>query len=110
MGGESAAKIWGAFDGIFGSNRLNSRWEAGAKSEKIMAMVGDSGAEEPCLMGDVPPAFLLNCVCDFSCVKPYSPPAPSNRTSTRLNASSISMASGIARGRGLPSAPKPNSH
>ena len=74
MGGESAAKIWGAFDGIFGSNRLNSRWEAGAKSEKIMAMVGDSGAEEPCLMGDVPPVFLVNCVCDFSCVKPYSPP------------------------------------
>jgi len=38
-----------------------------------MAMVGDSGAEKPCLMGDVPPAFLLHCVCDFICVKPYSP-------------------------------------
>ena len=36
-------------------------------------MVGDSGAEKPCLMGDVPPVFLLNRVCDFICLKPYSP-------------------------------------
>ena len=38
-----------------------------------MAMVGDSGAEKPCLMADVPHMFLLNCVCDFIRVKPYSP-------------------------------------
>ena len=38
-----------------------------------MAMVGDSGAEKPSLMGGVPPVFLLNCVRDFICVKPYSP-------------------------------------
>jgi hypothetical protein len=36
-------------------------------------MVGDSGAEKPCLMGDVPPVFLLSRVCDFICVEPYSP-------------------------------------
>ena len=71
--GESAGKIWGAFAGIFGSNRPNHHREAAAKSQKIMAMVGDSGAEKPCLTGDVPPAFLLHCVCDFICVKPYSP-------------------------------------
>ena len=71
MWGESAGKIWGAFAGIFGSNRLNNRCEAGAKSQKVMAMVADSGAEKPCLMGDVPPVFLLNCVCGFICVKHY---------------------------------------
>ena len=38
-----------------------------------MAMVGDSGAERPQLVGDVPPVFLPNCICDFICVKPYSP-------------------------------------
>ena len=38
-----------------------------------MAMVGDSGAEKPCLKGDVPPVLLLNCVCDFIDVKRYSP-------------------------------------
>ena len=38
-----------------------------------MAMVGDSGAANPCLMADVPHVFLLNCVCDFTRVKPYSP-------------------------------------
>ena len=38
-----------------------------------MAMVGDSGAEKPCLMADVPPVFLLNCACDFTRVKHYSP-------------------------------------
>jgi hypothetical protein len=70
--GESAGKIWGAFAGIFGPGRLNNRWEVGAKSLKIMAMVGDSRAEMPCLMGDVPPVFLLNCVCDFICVKHYN--------------------------------------
>jgi hypothetical protein len=36
-------------------------------------MNGDSGAEKPGLMGDVPPVFLLNCVCGVICVKPYSP-------------------------------------
>ena len=36
-------------------------------------MVGDSGAEKSCLMGDVPPVFLLNCACHFICLKPYSP-------------------------------------
>jgi len=73
MWSQSAGKIWSAFARIFGFNRLNNRWEAGAKSQKITAMVGDSGAEKPCLMGDVPPVFLLNCVCDFICLKPYSP-------------------------------------
>ena len=38
-----------------------------------MAMVGDSGAEKPCLMGDVPPVFLLVCVRDFILGKYYSP-------------------------------------
>ena len=37
-----------------------------------MAMVGDSGAEKPCLMADLSHVFLLNC-CDFIRVKPYSP-------------------------------------
>jgi hypothetical protein len=36
-------------------------------------MNGDLGTEKPCLMGDVPPVFLLNCVGDFICVKRYSP-------------------------------------
>ena len=36
--------MWGAFVGIFGPDRLNNRWEVGAKSPKIMTMVGDSGA------------------------------------------------------------------
>ena len=53
-------------------DRPNDRWEAEGWSLKIMAMVGDSGAEEPCLMGDVPPVSLLNCVCDFICVKHYN--------------------------------------
>jgi hypothetical protein len=65
--------MWGAFAGIFGSNQPKHHREAAAKSPKIMAMVGDSGAEKSCLMGDVPPAFLLHCVCDFICVKPYGP-------------------------------------
>jgi len=69
-------------------------------------MVCDSGAEKPFLMGDVPPVFLLNCVCcDFICVKRYSP-RTEQAFSTGLSASSISMASGTARGRGLPSTPK----
>ena len=74
MWGESAGKIWGAFAGIFGPDRVNNRCEAGAKSQKIMAMVGDSGAERPNLSGDVPPVFLPKCICDFICLKPYSPP------------------------------------
>jgi len=69
--GESARKTWGVFVDTFGSNRLNKRLEDGAKSQKIMAIVGDSGAEKPCLMGDVTPVFLLNCVRDFIRVKPY---------------------------------------
>jgi hypothetical protein len=36
-------------------------------------MNGDLGTEKPSLMGDVPPVFLLNCVCGFICVKPFSP-------------------------------------
>ena len=40
-----------------------------------MAMAGDSGAEQPRLMGDVPPVSLLICVRDFFCFKPYSPRA-----------------------------------
>ena len=73
MWGESAGKIWGVFAGILGSNRLDNRWEAGAKSQKLIAMVGKSEAEKPCLAGDVPPVFLLNCICDLTCVKHYSP-------------------------------------
>jgi hypothetical protein len=69
VSGESAERIWGAFAGIFGAGRLNNRSEVGEKSLKIMAMFGDSGTDKPCLMGDVPPLFLLNCVCDFICVK-----------------------------------------
>ena len=38
-----------------------------------MVMVGDSRAEKPCFMGDVPPVFLLNCVCDFILGKYYGP-------------------------------------
>jgi MATE family, multidrug efflux pump len=35
------------FAAIFGSNQLNSRWKAGAKSQKIMAMLHDSGPKSP---------------------------------------------------------------
>jgi hypothetical protein len=38
-----------------------------------MAVVGDLGAEKPCLVGDVLTVFLLNYVCDFICVKSYCP-------------------------------------
>ena len=40
-----------------------------------MAMVGDSGAEKPQLVGDVPPVPLLNCVRIRICirVKQHSP-------------------------------------
>jgi hypothetical protein len=45
--GERAGKIWGAFAGVFGSNRINNRCEAKAKFQRIMAMLADSGAEKP---------------------------------------------------------------
>jgi len=61
--GESAGKLWGAFVGIFGPDRLYNRCEVGAKSLKIMVMVGDSGAEKPFLKGDIPLVFLLNSTC-----------------------------------------------
>jgi len=73
MWGESAGQIWGAFVGIFGPDRLNNRWEVGAKSLKIMTMAGDSGAEKPSLKGNVPLVFLLNCIRDCIRLKQYSP-------------------------------------
>ena len=58
---------------MFRSNRLNNRWKAGAISQKIMATVGDSGAERPCLKGDIPPVILRMCVCYFIRIKRRSP-------------------------------------
>ena len=72
-GARAPGRIWGAFAGTFGCNRMNNRCEAGAKFQRIMAMVADSGAEKPCWMADVPPVLLLNCVCNFTGVKPKSP-------------------------------------
>ena len=109
MWGDSAGKIWGAFAGIFGSNRLYNRWEeAGAKSQKIMAMVSDSGAEMHCLMGDVPPVFLLNCVCDFICVKPYSPRTERAHFGWIKRFIHFHGKRDPPRGRCLPMAPRPN--
>jgi hypothetical protein len=73
MYGVEAPEKKGVCAGIFGPERLDNRYEPGATSQKIMAMNGDWRTEKPSLMGNVPPVFLLNCVCDFICVKPFSP-------------------------------------